>query len=198
MSFLIKFTDNEVLLSGQLEEMSQDVSILVFEDENTLPKESIRYGYPITNVLHIQWFVFHEVRMVVYCLCVSSLYFLYLSFSLAFNEVIGFLSTFLIKMQEGEYDCEPTSKPKVFKLWRNIYTFLLNSIHLITSSMTIDNLIPSVLSWRDSGDKTLGTRLENWKLYTMSMLFSCFWILLFIFFLFLFFLMQKQQAWIFG
>lgn len=54
MSFLIKFTDNEVLLSGQLEEMSQDVSILVFEDENALPKENIRYGYPITNVLHIQ------------------------------------------------------------------------------------------------------------------------------------------------
>lgn len=66
--------DNEVLLSGQLEEMSQDVSILVFEDENALPKENI---------------------------------------SLAFNEVIGFLSTFLIKMQEGEYDCEPTSKPKI-------------------------------------------------------------------------------------
>lgn len=66
--------DNEGLLSGQLEEMSQDVSILVFEDADTLPKE-----------------------------CISA----------AFNDVIGFLSTFLIKMQEGEYDCESSAKPKM-------------------------------------------------------------------------------------
>ena len=33
--------------------------------------------------------------------------------SSAFNDAIGYLSGFLIKMQEGEYDCKPSGKTKV-------------------------------------------------------------------------------------
>ncbi|CAB4009949.1 Hypothetical predicted protein, partial [Paramuricea clavata] len=65
--------EDESLLSGQLEEMSQDVGILVFENDTDTPKD-----------------------------CLSS----------AFNDVIGYLSSFLIKMQEGEYDCKPSGKTK--------------------------------------------------------------------------------------
>ena len=37
------FIENESLLSGQLEEISQDIAILVFENDNDSPKDSLRY-----------------------------------------------------------------------------------------------------------------------------------------------------------
>ena len=41
--FYLIFIEDESLLSGQLEEISQDIAILVFENDDDSPKDSLRY-----------------------------------------------------------------------------------------------------------------------------------------------------------
>ena len=51
------FVEDESLLSGQLEEMSQDIAILVFENETDTPKDCLRYFHYKQCILYSSYVV---------------------------------------------------------------------------------------------------------------------------------------------
>ena len=51
------FLEDESLLSGQLEEMSQDIAILVFENETDTPKDCLRYFHYKQCILYSSYVV---------------------------------------------------------------------------------------------------------------------------------------------